>query len=321
MLLSSKKRTNHISVMVVPHYDAPVRTIRIPYALVYGLVVLIVLGGVMLWQMSYRYNAMSEEIALSEQTNSTRTIALLQDSFHRMSNELEREQRTVSSISECLCEIERLDDEIMLAAGFDASSSDWDASLLANGLAPSKSLQAASVSPDVSDNIDRLSNSMVSEKNQRERSLAILRANYEEAHRQMDATPSGFPCAGYLQDGFGYFPWRGRFHFGIDIIAPRGTPIYASADGKVVRVQYPFGGYGKVVDVLHDGGILTRYGHCSEFFCEVGDYVSKGQLIAAVGNTGRSSGSHLHYEIRIGASVNSNGFVHQGTAVDPMQFP
>ncbi len=324
MLLSGKKKTNHISFMVVPHYDAPVRTIKIPFVLIYGLVIMLVMGGVMLWQFAYRYDVMSEEIAVREQTNNTRTIALLQESFYRMSNELEREQKTVSAISECLAEIDRLDEEIMVSAGFDIKNNDWETSLVANGRGTQNTLKPAStMNPEVISNIEQVENSIVRERSQRERSLAILRANYEEAHDRMDATPSGMPCSGRLQDGFGYYAWRGRFHYGIDIIAPIGTPIYAPADGIVVRTAPTgtFGAFGNVVDILHDGGILTRYGHLSAFYCEVGDHVSKGQLVCAVGNTGRSSGSHLHYEIRVGASVTKNGFVHQGEAVDPLKFP
>lgn len=322
MLLSGKKRTNHISFMVVPHYDAKVRTIKIPYVLIYGLVIIFIMSGVMLWQLVSKYDAMSHEIAVAEETNNSRTIALLEESFYKMSNDLERKQKTVSAISECMTEIERLDDEIMAAAGFDITTHDWDASLAANGRAPDHALKPASISPEVTDNINRVANSIHSEREQRERSLAILKANYEEAHNRMDATPSGYPCKGRLQDGFGYYAWRGRFHYGIDIIAPTGTPVYAPADGKIIRTApCTYGLYGNMIDLMHDGGILTRYGHLSAFYCEEGDYVSKGQLIGAVGNTGRSAGSHLHYEIRVGASVSENGFIHQGEAVDPLNFP
>lgn len=97
------------------------------------------------------------------------------------------------------------------------------------------------------------------------------------------------------------------FHNGIDIKAPTGTPIYASQSGTVTFSGIK-GGYGKFIKIKHDGGVETRYGHCSELIVKKGQKVRKGQLIALVGNTGKSTGAHLHFEVRI-----------NGEAVDPLK--
>jgi murein DD-endopeptidase MepM/ murein hydrolase activator NlpD len=97
------------------------------------------------------------------------------------------------------------------------------------------------------------------------------------------------------------------FHKGIDLAAPKGTPIYASQAGKVTY-SGTNGGYGLFVKIRHDGGVETRYGHCSQLLVKKGKYVKKGQLIALVGSTGVSSGNHVHFEIRI-----------NGHAVDPQK--
>jgi len=96
------------------------------------------------------------------------------------------------------------------------------------------------------------------------------------------------------------------FHNGIDLAAPYGTPIYASEDGKV-SFAGSSGGYGLLVKIKHDGGVETRYGHCSQLLVKSGQYVTKGEIIALVGSTGTSSGNHVHFEVRI-----------NGTPVDPM---
>jgi murein DD-endopeptidase MepM/ murein hydrolase activator NlpD len=103
-----------------------------------------------------------------------------------------------------------------------------------------------------------------------------------------------------------------RRHNGIDIPAPHGTPIYATADGIVGRAQR-LGGYGLYVEVEHGNGIQTRFGHMSSFVVTPGQKIKAGDVIGYVGSTGRSTGNHLHYEVRIaGEPVNPSPFVQAG---------
>jgi murein DD-endopeptidase MepM/ murein hydrolase activator NlpD len=104
------------------------------------------------------------------------------------------------------------------------------------------------------------------------------------------------------------FNGRRRAHKGIDIPGPVGTPIYATADGIVGRSQW-VGGYGNLVDINHGNGIETRYGHMSKLIVAPNQRVRRGQVIGLMGSTGRSTGSHLHYEVRI-----------DGEAVNPIPF-
>lgn len=95
-----------------------------------------------------------------------------------------------------------------------------------------------------------------------------------------------------------------RAHKGIDLAAPVGTPIYATADGTISRADW-FSSYGLYVSIEHGGNIETRYGHMSRLNVAAGQEVRKGDIIGFVGSTGRSTGPHLHYEVRIaGAAVN-----------------
>lgn len=99
-----------------------------------------------------------------------------------------------------------------------------------------------------------------------------------------------------------YFSWR---HSGLDIDGHYQNGIYAADSGVVTHAGYgrTTGGYGYYVDVDHGGGVLTRYGHASKIFVSVGDQVTKGQTIAMVGTTGRSTGTHLHFEVRVNGRV------------------
>jgi len=89
-------------------------------------------------------------------------------------------------------------------------------------------------------------------------------------------------------------------HSGLDMGAPKGTPIRAALDGTVYVVRYSATGYGYHVMIDHGGGFVTLYGHCSAIYVTEGQTVSAGDVIAAVGTTGRSTGNHLHFEVRIG---------------------
>ncbi len=116
-----------------------------------------------------------------------------------------------------------------------------------------------------------------------------------------------------LSSGFGVRsdPFRGgaAMHSGVDIPGPIGTPIYATADGVVGRTGW-VGGYGNLVELEHGQGIQTRYGHLSEIIATPGTRVKRGQLIGLMGSTGRSTGSHLHYEVRLsGRAVNPTPFL------------
>ena len=96
-------------------------------------------------------------------------------------------------------------------------------------------------------------------------------------------------------------PFKGRaaMHAGIDLAGPVGTPIYATADGLVSEASFNSGGYGNLIKIDHGRGIETRYGHLSAFSVRAGQRVTRGQVIGRMGSTGRSTGSHLHYEVRI----------------------
>lgn len=114
----------------------------------------------------------------------------------------------------------------------------------------------------------------------------------------------------YTINALGHFGMRwGRMHSGIDFTCPTGTPIYA-ADGGVVTKSSTYGGYGNCIVIRHDNGNETVYGHCSTLNASVGEKVYKGQIIARVGNTGRSTGAHLHFEIRVGGKpVDPAGYI------------
>ena len=126
---------------------------------------------------------------------------------------------------------------------------------------------------------------------------------YERVLRERGYTPTVWPVIGKLEGGFGgrRNPFGGgsyEFHSGQDIEAAMGAPIVSGASGKVSFVGWQ-NGYGRLIVIDHGGGLTTRYGHLSDIKVELGQTLSRGQFIGRVGSTGRSTGPHLHYEVRI----------------------
>lgn len=119
------------------------------------------------------------------------------------------------------------------------------------------------------------------------------------------AIPSDKPIRASVEFTSGYgvrsdpFHAGAAFHPGIDLAGAYGTPVYATADGIVLRAGWNSGGYGNLVELDHGKGITTRYGHMSAILVSPGEHVTRGQQVGRLGSTGRSTGNHLHYEVRI----------------------
>jgi len=144
--------------------------------------------------------------------------------------------------------------------------------------------------------------------------INVTRTQMQRLNATLTLVPYRKPVIGEVEftSGFGVRsdPFLGRpaMHTGLDFRAATGDPVRATANGKVASSGW-MGGYGRMVEIDHGNGLSTRYGHLSEIHVRVGDVIKIGQVIGAVGSTGRSTGPHLHYETRI-----------DGDAVDPQKF-
>ena len=147
--------------------------------------------------------------------------------------------------------------------------------------------------------------------------LGVLDSFFMDDRLARKTIPTTMPVSGgYYSSNYGYrldpITGHSEFHTGVDIVAGIGTKVMAAAGG-VVSFSGPMPEYGNVVDVDHDNGLTSRYAHLSKRLVKVGDVVMKGQLIALVGNTGRTTGPHLHFEVREkGIPLNPNKFLAIG---------
>lgn len=174
---------------------------------------------------------------------------------------------------------------------------------------------AGNLSEEVSKNLENLSQTLddlLARTNLQKESYESILAQLEEKNYLQDHTPSIIPVQGWLIRDYGIHkdPFTGlmRMHEGIDIAAPIGTPIVAPAHGTV-KFAGARSGFGLTVEIDHGYGFSTRYAHCQRIKAALDQKVKRGEVIAYVGNTGKSTGPHLHYEVHVSQ-----------TPVDPVDY-
>lgn len=200
------------------------------------------------------------------------------------------------------------------AAGLKAPEFRFDEPPGQGGAAPSAGLSRDLSFDELTQKLDALSRQL----DERSDRMGVLDSVILDSQLARKALPTVLPVSsGYYSSNYGYridpISGQSTFHAGVDIIASPGTPVMAAAGGVVSAVGF-HPEYGNTVDVDHDNGLTSRYAHLLKSTVRVGDVVMKGQVIAQVGNSGRTTGPHLHFEVRErGIPLNPNKFF----ALDP----
>lgn len=154
--------------------------------------------------------------------------------------------------------------------------------------------------------LDSSINQLASQLDTQQAQLSALQSLLLDARIESNLKPTGMPVPGYISSYFGAradpFDGRSARHTGIDIATPLGTPVHAVAEGMVTYAGVR-SGYGNVVEIDHGNGYMTRYAHNSALDVHPGQHVQVGDVIAQAGSTGRSTGSHVHFEVWYGGRV------------------
>lgn len=295
--------SRHFTLMVVPDRDSRVRRYRISTAWVVRGAVAAACGVLVLVGAGIHYSVMWERAAENR---------LLRDENTQLRTQLQMVQEKISHIDETLDRVERFDQKLRAITALNDSERGLPMGPLDGPEgAPAEMTGIGGIDPD-DDLPDRLE-ALVEEASRNERSLAQLHRYFEDQQSLLASTPSIWPARGWVTSDFGVRldPYTAKrvVHKGMDIANRPGTPVVAPADGVVVFAGSE-GGYGKVLVVDHGYGVKTRYAHLSEIRVKPGEKIKRGQGIAAVGNTGRSTGPHLHYEVRVnGIPENPRKFI------------
>lgn len=223
-------------------------------------------------------------------------------------------QEKVAHISATLDRVERFDAKLRTAV---TSLQDPERNLAIGPVGTSEpEVAPAGPAPAAEQNVSGLPGrlgSLETEAARQEQSLRELQEYFDDQRSLLASTPSIWPTRGWVTSDFGtrldpYSADR-QMHEGLDIATPHGQQVQTPSDGVVVFNGVE-GGYGKVLVIDHGYGVKTRYGHLSEVFVKLGDRVKRGEKVAAVGNTGKSTGPHLHYEVRVnGIPENPRKFI------------
>jgi len=294
------------TVIVVSDHSTAVRKFRVPRRwlrnLAYGGVAVVFVGLITIGHYFALIGAASENAVLKEENQQLRAeVLVVQEKVAHISATLDRVERFDAKLRTAVTQLQ--DPERTLAIG-PVGNSDAEASVIP-GPAPAAESNPTALPGKLA--------SLDTEAARQEQSLRELQEYFDDQRSLLASTPSIWPTRGWVTSDFGTridpYTAERRMHQGLDIATPHGQPVYSPSDGTVVFAGTE-GGYGKVLVLDHGYGVKTRYGHLSEVFVHLGDRIRRGDKVAAVGNTGRSTGPHLHYEVRVnGIPENPRKFI------------
>jgi murein DD-endopeptidase MepM/ murein hydrolase activator NlpD len=291
------------TLIVVSDHSQAVRKFRLPRRWLkkgaVGAAVVLVFGLVTVTHYFTLLSAASENRALTEENAQLRSqVLLVQEKVAHVQATLDRVERFDAKLRSAVTHLQ--DPERNLAIGPVGGPE----------AAPQAPATAARENPAA---LPGRIASLENEAHRQEASLRELSEYFEDQKSMLASTPSIWPTQGWVTSDFGVRldPYNAdrSMHQGLDISTPHGQSVMTPSDGTVV-FNGTEGGYGKVLVIDHGYGVKTRYGHLSETFVRLGERVARGQKVAAVGNTGRSTGPHLHYAVRVnGIPENPRKFI------------
>lgn len=288
------------TLKIIPHQGGSVHNFRIPINVVKcGVVGLCVVCTLMAGVVGYSFYNIRVSKLNQNELDELRSVNVVQK------QQIVDLAKKTGDLQEEMSQLTLLEKEIRKIAAMDGDVSRSGGGRAYNG----NGGQGGPIIPANPDNINQSLDNLKQIAAARRQSMEILKNDIEYKNAQLAVTPSIWPTSGEVSSRFG-LRWGGsEFHPGIDIANDIGTPIYATADGVVIESGWNSGGYGYLVDINHGNGVVTRYAHNDSLVVQAGTYVKKGQLIAYMGNTGFSTGPHVHYEVIV-----------NGKTVDPSNF-
>ena len=287
-------KQDYFIVVLAHSLHGRLRRVHIPHKFVYGVLMLAVFGLISAVGVVSSYARMALKVS---NYNSLKKEA---DNLRARYSHL---QATVNQTNEKLATLQDLAEKVSMAYGIKQKLE-----------GPADLVSEARLTPTLSQTIAEYDYLLSSTPPR------ISRESRSVLHATM--VPAGWPVAGRLESSYGVrsdpFSQEGAYHTGLDITAPIGTRVSVTADGVVMAAGFGAGlaGYGRIVIVDHGNGYQTYYGHLSRVMVMPGQQVRQGDAVGEVGMTGRTTGPHLHYEVRVGAApVNPYRFLNKPIAV------
>lgn len=302
----------HYTVLVIDDKGSPVRElffakryVRLTLMLAFAAVIGLAAG---IWHYTHLHHSVAELNRLHTQ------VAQKQTELENQRRQIQTFAENINGLKADLLALGDFEQKVRILANLEHK--DDQASLISVGGSVPENLDPEI---DLQEDHGRLMRAMHSQLNQvqqaakvRRQSFAELLEGLKDKRSLLAATPSLRPAKGWVSSEFGYrvspFTGRRELHRGMDIANHVGTPIIAPADGVVTHAEKQWL-IGNMVTIDHGYGMVTRYGHLDKFLVKKGERVKRGRKIALMGNTGRSTGPHVHYEVRL-----------NGVPVDPRKY-
>ena len=269
------------TIIFVPHARAKFRKLKVSHRLLFSLISIITSSLCLSTFFSVQYfTSLSQTHELSKLRRENRELQGANEQFSKSVESLRGQLRTVEDRTRKLAIIAGI-------TTLDEASQGGSGGLRTDN----------AVNP-YRDDVDKMS----FRSHRLQKDLALLEQKFVAQSRLLSSTPSIAPVRGILTDGFGgrSDPFTGEAgqHNAVDISSAVGQPVRSPADGIVIKAEWA-NGYGNVIFISHGYGYSTRYGHLSSFAVRPGSRIKRGDVIGYVGSTGRSTGPHLHYEVRV----------------------
>ena len=295
-----------MTIVIMPDGTKRVKQLSIPRFLAFFLTFLFVISAAGVGLVIQDYIKIKTKMPIMTQ---------LQEENVQRAEQFKHLAKRIDELTSRMCELREFDRKLKVMVNQDTSNEEEQQ----NGLGGANPILAGNGNSAISDHkqlvrkMHRALDNLEDESALSELDKSELHKLLEEQKTLLASTPSIWPTKGWLSSSFGMrkspFTGRKEFHKGIDISTRIKSPIYAPADGVVSHVgRDP--GYGKMVWIKHGNGILTKYAHLNTYLVSKGQHVKRGETIALVGNTGRSTGPHLHYEVHLnGVAVNPKRYI------------
>jgi murein DD-endopeptidase MepM/ murein hydrolase activator NlpD len=294
------------TVMIIPHSEKEPITLQIPLLWIQSFFIVLAISFFMFLIGILQYMDYKKDV---------QELKYYAVEVNKMKREFAQVSGDLIQLQQLLNEMKTVEEKIRTQAKLESVSTPASIQLTAVGGpsdAEAKGLKNTVVSltiPRTKEQVDQL----LAETPAQLEKFEHLLIQIEDKNEKLAAIPSIYPSYGRITSIFGYrkdpFTRRSAFHRGMDIANRPNTPVYATANGTVTHAKYN-GGHGKQVAINHRNGIVTTYSHLRKYVIEAGEQVEKGQLIGYMGTTGRSTGTHLHYEIVInGKPVNPANYL------------
>jgi murein DD-endopeptidase MepM/ murein hydrolase activator NlpD len=308
-------RQKEYSFLIFNHTGSPIKRLTVSgkvftTVIFAAAVLLIALTAFTVDYLSLRKNASTAVILANRVTQQD-------DMIDHQRNQIKNFASQINELKDQLTGLNDFEKKMRIIANYESQEDDADGMLGIGGSMPEdlnpgiemKELQSALLQ-EMHEQVEHLDQVAVTQQERFE----VLYEHMEAQRNMLSCTPTIRPVEdGYISSIFGYrvspFTERKEFHKGLDIATKKGTPILATADG-VVSFSGKKGLMGNMIVIDHGFGFTTRFGHCEKLLKNKGDKVKRGDIIALVGNTGRSTGPHVHYEVQVnGVQVNPNRYI------------